>query len=75
VNTARLSKGTSPLSWNAAVKFLMARKFVVRRALELYNQHHVSRHQEGLFDFNPETEPLKSELLSGKFTVLVSLPL
>lgn len=50
----------------------MARKFNVRRSLELYNQHHVSRHQEGLFNFDPEVEPLKSELLSGKFTVLVS---
>ncbi|OXA62769.1 tyrosine-protein phosphatase non-receptor type 9 isoform X2 [Folsomia candida] len=70
VNGARVSKGVSPLSWNAGVKFLMARKFNVRRSLELYNQHQVSRHDEGLFNFDPESEPLRSELLSGKFTVL-----
>lgn len=50
----------------------MARKFNVRRALELYEQHQEVRTQEGLTTFDPDTEPLKSELLSGKFTVLVS---
>ncbi len=51
----------------------MARKFNVRRALELYEQHQEVRTQEGLTTFDPDSEPLKSELLSGKFTVLVSL--
>lgn len=54
------------------MKFLMARKFNVRRALELYEQHQEVRIQEGLTTFDPDSEPLKSELLSGKFTVLVN---
>lgn len=72
MNGARAGKGYSPLSWNAGVKFLMARKFNVRRALELYEQHQEVRIQEGLTAFDADTEPLKSELVSGKFTVLVS---
>ncbi|ODN03539.1 Tyrosine-protein phosphatase non-receptor type 9 [Orchesella cincta] len=70
VNGARVSKGYSPLSWHAGVKFLMARKFNVRRALELYEQHQEVRIAEGLTAFDADSEPLKSELLSGKFTVL-----
>ncbi|CAG7835280.1 unnamed protein product [Allacma fusca] len=72
VNGARLDAGMSPLSWNAGVKFLMARKFNVRRALELYEQHHKTRLQERLTTFDPYSEPLKSELMSQKFTVLPS---
>jgi len=49
----------------------MARKFSVRRALELYETHQNTRIQEGLYNIDPMTEPVKSELLSGKFTVLV----
>lgn len=33
----------SPLSWNVAVKFLMARKFDVLRAIELFHSYRVSR--------------------------------
>lgn len=32
----------SPLSWNVAVKFLMARKFDVLRAIELFHSYRVS---------------------------------
>jgi len=32
-----------------------------------------TRIKEGIYNINPNEEPLRSELLSGKFTVLVSV--
>lgn len=90
----------SPLSWNVAVKFLMARKFDVLRAIELFHSYRVrmgcgswgrtspcvsecragghavslpqeTRLKEGIVKLKPHEEPLRSELLSGKFTILV----
>ncbi|KAM4675965.1 tyrosine-protein phosphatase non-receptor type 9-like [Discoglossus pictus] len=60
----------SPLSWDVAVKFLMARKFDVVRAIELFHSYRLTRQREGIVRLNPLQEPLLSELLSGKFTVL-----
>ncbi|XP_053320699.1 tyrosine-protein phosphatase non-receptor type 9 [Spea bombifrons] len=60
----------SPLSWDIAVKFLMARKFDVVRAIELFHSYRETRQREGIVRLNPLQEPLLSELLSGKFTVL-----
>lgn len=54
-----------------ALKFLMARKFDVRRSLELYQSHENIRIREGLVKFDPLNQPLKSELETGKFTILV----
>ncbi|KAL3224941.1 hypothetical protein MRX96_026324 [Rhipicephalus microplus] len=70
VNEQRLSHSAGPLTWNAAVKFMMARKFDVRRALSLYEAHEMTRYREGLCTFDPTTDPLKGELETGKFTVL-----
>lgn len=42
VNELRRQRHAGPISWNAAVKFLMARKFDVRRAVALYDAHEVS---------------------------------
>lgn len=70
VNEQRLSRNVGPLSWNTAVKFMMARKFDVHRALALYEAHEMVRHREGLTTFDPTTDPLKCELETGKFTVL-----
>uniref|UniRef100_A0A667YKH8 Tyrosine-protein phosphatase non-receptor type 9 n=1 Tax=Myripristis murdjan TaxID=586833 RepID=A0A667YKH8_9TELE len=53
-----------------AVKFLMARKFDVSRAIDLFQAYKNTRIKEGIFNINPDEEPLRSELLSGKFTVL-----
>jgi len=50
----------------------MARKFDVHRSLALYEAHEITRYREGLAKFDPTKEPLKSELETGKFTVLVS---
>ncbi|KAK7079605.1 hypothetical protein SK128_025563, partial [Halocaridina rubra] len=70
VNKIRRSRNVGPLSWNTAVKFLMARKFDVTRAVNLYEQHEATRHREGLTNFNPSADPLRAELNSGKFTIL-----
>lgn len=50
----------------------MARKFDVGRGLTLYEQHESTRIREGLVHFEPAIEPLRTELETGKFTVLVS---
>lgn len=56
-----------------AVKFLLARKFDVSRAVVLYEQHEQARHRDGLYDLDPRSsEKLKRELATGKFTILVS---
>lgn len=55
-----------------AIKFLLARKFDVPRAVVLYEQHEEARWRDGLYDFDPRSEKLKRELETGKFTILVS---
>lgn len=63
-------RGYEPLSWNSAIKFLMARKFHVERSLALYQQHELMRVREGLTTFDPHAAPLREELETGKFTIL-----
>ncbi|XP_040001222.1 tyrosine-protein phosphatase non-receptor type 9 isoform X2 [Xiphias gladius] len=58
------------VSQPTAVKFLMARKFDVSRAIDLFQAYKNTRIKEGIIKINPDEEPLRSELLSGKFTVL-----
>ncbi|XP_051940211.1 tyrosine-protein phosphatase non-receptor type 9 [Hippocampus zosterae] len=58
------------VSHPTAVKFLMARKFDVSRAVDLLQAYKNTRIKEGIININPDEEPLHSELLSGKFTVL-----
>ncbi|XP_036390945.1 tyrosine-protein phosphatase non-receptor type 9 [Megalops cyprinoides] len=70
INKWTTQHGVSPLSWNVAVKFLMARKFDVLRAIELFHSYRETRLKEGIVKLQPQEEPLRSELLSGKFTVL-----
>ncbi|XP_015922158.1 tyrosine-protein phosphatase non-receptor type 9 [Parasteatoda tepidariorum] len=70
VNELRLRQNVGPLSWSTAVKFLMARKFDTHRALQLYEAHEIIRRKEGLIRFDPNSDPLKSELETGKFTIL-----
>jgi len=36
-------QNNTPVQWNTAVKFLMARKFDARRARELYRSHEVCK--------------------------------
>ncbi|KAJ8382649.1 hypothetical protein SKAU_G00034270 [Synaphobranchus kaupii] len=58
------------VSQSTAVKFLMARKFDISRAIDLFQAYKNTRIKEGIYNINPDEEPLRSELLSGKFTVL-----
>ncbi|CAG2122561.1 unnamed protein product, partial [Medioppia subpectinata] len=58
------------MSTKTALKFLMARKFDVHRSLALYEAHEMTRYREGLATFEPNSQPLKAELETGKFTVL-----
>ncbi|XP_075886638.1 tyrosine-protein phosphatase non-receptor type 9 isoform X2 [Nelusetta ayraudi] len=58
------------VSQPTAVKFLRARKFDVTRSIELFQAYKNTRIKEGIININPDEEPLRSELLSGKFTVL-----
>ncbi|XP_035664265.1 tyrosine-protein phosphatase non-receptor type 9-like isoform X1 [Branchiostoma floridae] len=70
INFWRSQHNAAPLPWDTAVKFLMARKFDVNRAIDLYAQYAATRYKESIFNFHPTEDPLKSELLTGKFTVL-----
>lgn len=72
VNEMRQEHSAGPMSFNSAVKFMTARKFDIHRALSLYEAHEITRFREGLAKFDPLKDPLKTELESGKFTVLVS---
>lgn len=65
--------GAACVSRATAIKFLLARKFDVARAHALWRQHEATRRREGLNKFEPFEDPLKSELETGKFTILVSL--
>ncbi|XP_044259831.1 tyrosine-protein phosphatase non-receptor type 9 [Tribolium madens] len=67
---AKYRRKLGPVSWSTAVRFLYARKFDVLRALVLFEQHELTRQREGLTSFDPLKEPLQSELLTGKFTIL-----
>ncbi|XP_061627256.1 tyrosine-protein phosphatase non-receptor type 9 isoform X2 [Phyllopteryx taeniolatus] len=58
------------VSQATAVKFLMARKFDVSRAVDLLQAYKNTRIKEGIINIDPDEEPLRSELLSGKFTIL-----
>ncbi|XP_037040712.1 tyrosine-protein phosphatase non-receptor type 9 isoform X2 [Bradysia coprophila] len=53
-----------------AVKFLFARKFDVQRAVALYEQHELIRQRECLYNLDPMSDPLRTELETGKFTIL-----
>ncbi|XP_033108055.1 tyrosine-protein phosphatase non-receptor type 9-like [Anneissia japonica] len=70
LNRARENYGAAPVSWNIAVRFLMARKFDIKRALELFKNHMALRHKECLTQIVPTEEQLSKELHSGKFTIL-----
>lgn len=72
VNSWRRDRGYQPLSRESALKFLMARKFSVDRALVLYRQHELMRLRESLNAIDIECSPLKEELQTEKFTVLTT---
>ena len=60
-------------NWNIAVKFLMARRFDVDRAVELYSAHESLRRKENLHLIHLNDKNFIADLDSGKFTILVKL--
>ena len=70
VNSWRRARGFASLSRESSVKFLMARKFTVDRAIALYRQHELMRLREKLTSINPSESPLQDEIIAEKFTVL-----
>ena len=41
--------------------------------MSLYEQHEATRNREGLINLDPTNDPLRVELTTGKFTILVSV--
>ena len=73
VNRSRIQNNEPLMRARTACKFLMARKFDLDRSLMLYKSHETIRFREGLVKFDPLKDPLKHELETGKFTILVSI--
>lgn len=51
---------------------MLARKLDVQRAVALFEQHELIRKEEDLDNIDPLSDPLLTELNTGKFTILVS---
>lgn len=60
------------ISPETAIQYLSARKFDVPKAVALYEANNLTRQREGLFGIDSKSDPLQTELQTGKFTVLVS---
>lgn len=72
VNKDCAENGLSPVGTSTALMFLMARKFNAERAVILYRRYQYERQLYRLQELAPYDQPLSSELLGGKFTVLES---
>ncbi|XP_070542371.1 tyrosine-protein phosphatase non-receptor type 9-like [Ptychodera flava] len=72
LNNVRSEHNVPPVSRNTAVKFLMARKFDVPRALDLFRSHVSLRYREQLTQIDPKDGNLLRELQTQKFTILPS---
>ncbi|GFO14717.1 tyrosine-protein phosphatase non-receptor type 9 [Plakobranchus ocellatus] len=70
INITLESRHRSPVSWSAACKFLMARKFDLQRAVELFFSHEATREKEDLSVIEPHDKFLQKELETGKLTLL-----
>ncbi|GAB1610995.1 tyrosine-protein phosphatase non-receptor type 9-like isoform X1 [Argonauta hians] len=70
VNHYYIQNGKQSLPRKTAVKFLMARKFDIRRALDLYRCHQLTRESEDLLYLDVNEKLLQEELQTQKFTIL-----
>lgn len=70
VNKDRQENGLSPVGTSKALMFLMAKKFNAQRAINLYKRYQSERRLYYFQEIAPYEEPLRSELLGGKFTIL-----
>ena len=60
------------VSPETAIQYLSARKFDIPKAVALYEANSQTRLREGLYGIDSNVDPLRAELATGKFTVLVS---
>nr|KAG5705981.1 hypothetical protein BaRGS_010871 [Batillaria attramentaria] len=70
VNNERLKQHKGPVAWSTAIKFCMARKFDVKRAIDLFFAHETTREREDLQCIDPDDRLLQREITTEKFTVL-----
>ncbi|CAE1294463.1 PTPN9 [Acanthosepion pharaonis] len=70
VSSFHIQNGNQPLAWNTAMKFLTARKFDVKRAIDLYRNHQITREREDLLYIDLNDKCLQEELQTEKFTIL-----
>ncbi|XP_059165119.1 tyrosine-protein phosphatase non-receptor type 9-like [Physella acuta] len=70
INIVQESRNRSPVSWSAGCKFLMARKFDLKRAIDLFFSHESTREKEDLLTIDVNDQFLLKELNTEKFTLL-----
>ncbi|KAL5004309.1 hypothetical protein ScPMuIL_017765 [Solemya velum] len=70
VNRQRVLEDKGILEWKTGIKFLLARKFDLQRAIDLYQAHERTREREGLLHVDAFDELLQKELLIEKLTIL-----
>ncbi|XP_050087061.1 tyrosine-protein phosphatase non-receptor type 9 isoform X1 [Anopheles aquasalis] len=70
INSSNNDPNRKAVTPAVATRFLLARKYDIARALSLYEQHELIRQREGLYGFDPMNPPLRTELETGKFTIL-----
>ncbi|XP_046373644.1 tyrosine-protein phosphatase non-receptor type 9-like isoform X2 [Haliotis rufescens] len=70
VNRQRVFKQQGQVTWNDGVKFLMARKFDLKRAIDLFISHEGVREREDLVNIDPSDKYLQREISTEKFTIL-----
>lgn len=69
MNSSSPRKNVSP---ETAIQYLSARKFDIPKAVALYEANSQTRKREELYGIDSTRDPLRTELATEKFTVLVS---
>ncbi|KAH9520385.1 Tyrosine-protein phosphatase non-receptor type 9 [Bulinus truncatus] len=70
INLIQVRHQQSPVSWSSACKFLMAKKFDLKRAVDLFFAHERTRLKEDLLSVDPNDRFLQRELSTEKLTIL-----
>ncbi|CAG5136093.1 unnamed protein product [Candidula unifasciata] len=70
INICQESRKRSPVSWSTGCKFLMARKFDLKRAIDLFFSHELTREKEDLLLIDASDRFLQKELSTEKFSIL-----
>lgn len=72
VNSSSPHQPRKNVTPETAIQYLSARKFDIPKAVALYEANSQTRQREGLYGIDSNVDPLRSELETQKFTVLVS---